>query len=82
MSRTKSKTKFKTKFKTGIPAASFVIGALLLGAPAMAAPVTPLSGAARPMVQESDLVQARFGWHWGHWHRAGYRCRPYCGWGG
>ncbi|WP_271620614.1 hypothetical protein [Bradyrhizobium sp. CCBAU 51745] len=77
-----SETKFKTKFKTGIPAASFVIGALLLGAPAMAAPVTPLSGAARPMVQESDLVQARFGWHWGHWHRAGYRCRPYCGWGG
>jgi hypothetical protein len=51
----------------------------------MAAPATPLSGAAKSMVQESDLVQARFGWghwHWGHSHRVGYRCRPYCGWGG
>lgn len=68
-----------------IPAALFVIGAILLGAPAMAAPVTPLSGVAKPTVQESDLVQARFGWWhrgWGHWHSARYRCRPYCGWGG
>lgn len=74
---------------TGIPAALVVIGAMLLGTPAMAAPVTPLSGAARPMVEESDfagdLAQARFGWwhrSWGHWHSARYRCRPYCGWGG
>ncbi|MBR0841959.1 hypothetical protein JQ607_17310 [Bradyrhizobium liaoningense] len=70
---------------TRMPAALFVIGAILLGAPAMAAPVTPLSGAAKPMVQESDLTQARFGW-WhrglGHWHGVRYRCRPYCGWGG
>ena len=39
------------------------------------------------MVQESDLVQARFGWghlhwRWGHLHGGSYRCRPYCGWGG
>jgi hypothetical protein len=72
---------------TKIPAALFVIGAILLGVPAMAAPVTPLSSAAKPIVPESDLVQARFGWGhwhlgWGHSHRVGYRCRPYCGWGG
>lgn len=78
---------------TRIPRALVVIGAaILLGAPAMAAPVTPLSGAARS-VQEGDLAQgraqdlaqARFGWWrhgWGHWHSARYRCRPYCGWGG
>ena len=77
----------KTKSMTKIPAALFVIGAILLGVPAMAAPVTPLSGVARPMVQESDLVQARFGWghlhwRWGHSHGGSYRCRPYCGWGG
>ena len=69
--------------KTKISAALVVIGAILLGVPAMAAPVTPLSGAAKPLVQEGDLVQARFGWwHWGHSHRGVYRCRPYCGWGG
>ena len=68
---------------TRIPAALVVIGAVLLGMPAMAAPVTPLSGAANPIVHENDLVQARFGWwHWGHSYRAGYRCRPYCSWGG
>ena len=71
--------------KSKIPAALFVIGAILLGAPAAAAPVTPLSGAAKPTVQESDLVQVRW-WHWGHWyggwHGGRYRCRPYCGWGG
>lgn len=79
---------------TKIPGALVVIGAaILLGVPAMAAPVTPLSGAARPPVQEGDLAQdraqdlaqARFGWWrhgWGHWHSARYRCRPYCGWGG
>lgn len=71
---------------TKTPGALVVIGAaILLGAPAMAAPVTPLSGAARPTVQEGDLAQdlaqARFGW-WRHWHSARYRCRPYCGWGG
>jgi len=70
---------------TRMPAALFVISAILLGAPAMAAPLTPLSGAAKPMVQESDLAQARFGWwHWGWGHRHGgsYRCYPYCRWGG
>ena len=75
---------------TRMPAALFAIGAILLCAPAMAAPVTPLSGAAKPMVQESDLAQARFGWwprglghwHFGHLHSVRYRCRPYCGWGG
>ena len=67
---------------TKIPAALVVTGAILLGVPAMAAPVTPLSGAAKPAVQDSGLVQARFGWHWGHSYRVGYRCRPYCGWGG
>ena len=73
----------KTKSVTKSPAALVVIGAILLGAPAMAAPVTPLSGAAKPMAHESELVQARFGWwHWGHGHRGAYRCRPYCGWGG
>jgi len=77
----------KTKSITRIPAALCVFGAILLGAPAMAGPVTPLSGAARPMAQESGLVQARFGWghlhwHWGHSHGAAYRCRPYCRWGG
>ena len=41
---------------TKIPAALFVIGAILLGVPAMAAPATPLSGAAKPMMQVSDLV--------------------------
>jgi hypothetical protein len=75
---------------TRMPAALFVISAIWLGAPAIAAPVTPLSGAARPVVHENDLAQARFGWwhrgfgHWhpGHWQSVRYRCRPYCGWGG
>lgn len=70
---------------TKIPAALFVVGAILLGTPLMAAPVTPLSGAAKPAVQESNPVQVRFGWWhrgWGHPHIARYRCRPYCGWGG
>jgi hypothetical protein len=56
--------------KTKIPAVLLVIGAMSLGVPAMAAPVTPLSVAAKPMA-ESDLVQVRFGgWHggWGGWH--------------
>ncbi|GLR86905.1 hypothetical protein [Bradyrhizobium iriomotense] len=68
---------------TKIPAALFVIGAILLGAPAMAAPVTPLSVAAKPTVQERDLAPVRWWhWHWGHWHSVRYRCRHYCGWGG
>ncbi len=57
--------------KPKIPAALLVIGAMSLGAPAIAAPVTPLSAAAKPMAQESDVVQVRFGgWHggWGGWH--------------
>jgi hypothetical protein len=70
--------------KLKIPAALLVIGATSLGVPAIAAPVTPLSAVAKPMVQESDLIQVRFGrWH-GGWHgrRGYYRCHPYCGWGG
>jgi len=64
--------------KLKIPAALLVMGAVLLGAPAMAAPVTSLSAAAKPMAQESDLVKVRYGgwhgggggWHggWGGWH--------------
>jgi hypothetical protein len=70
--------------KLKIPAALLVIGAMSLGVPAIAAPVAPLSAAAKPMAQESDLVQVRFGrWHgWGGWHGGRYRCKPYCGWGG
>jgi hypothetical protein len=35
-----------------------------LGVPAIAAQITPLSGAAKLMAQVSDLVQVRFGrWH-------------------
>jgi len=55
-----------------IPAALLVMGAMSLGVPAIAAPVTSLSAAAKPMAQESDLVQVRYGgWHgggWGGWH--------------
>jgi hypothetical protein len=57
--------------KLKIPAALLVIGAMSLGVPAIAAPVTSLSAAAKPMTQESDRVQVRFGgWHggWGGWH--------------
>jgi hypothetical protein len=43
------------------PAALLVIGAMLLGVPAIAAPVTLLSAAATPMAQQvSELVQVRF----------------------
>ena len=77
--------------KLKIPAALLVIGTMSLSVPAIAAPVTPLSAAAKPMAQESGLVQVRFGgwhggwrrWHgWGGWHGGRYRCHPYCGWGG
>jgi hypothetical protein len=77
--------------KLKIPAALLVIGAMSLGVPAIAAPVTSFSAAAKPMAQESDLVQVRFGrwhggwgrWHgWGGWHGGRHRCYPYCGWGG
>jgi hypothetical protein len=68
--------------KLEIPAAFFVIGAMLLGVPAIAAPVTPLSAAAKPMAQESELVQVRWHGRWHGWHGGRYRCRPYCGWGG
>jgi hypothetical protein len=71
--------------KLKIPAALLVVGTMSLGVPAIAAPVTPLSAAAKPMAQETDLVQARFGrWHfgWRGWHGGRFRCRPYCGWGG
>jgi len=67
--------------KLRIPAALLVMGAVLLGAPAIAAPVTSLSVAAKPMAQESDLVKVRFrGWRGGR--HSSYGCRPYCGWGG
>jgi hypothetical protein len=49
--------------KLKIPAALLVIGAMSLGVPAIAAPVSPLSAAAKPMAQESELVQVR--WHGG-----------------
>jgi hypothetical protein len=69
--------------KLKISAALLVIGAMSLGVPATAAPVTALSAAAKPMAQQSDLIQARFGrWHWRGWHGGRFRCRPYCGWGG
>jgi hypothetical protein len=68
--------------KLNIPAALLVIGAMSLGVPAIAAPVTSLSAAAKPMAQESDLVQVRFGWHGWHGGRRYYRCHPFCGWGG
>ena len=55
--------------KPNIPAALLVIGAMSLGAPAIAAPVTALSGAVKPIAQEANLVQVRFGgWHGGGWH--------------
>ena len=56
--------------KLKIPAALLMIGAMSLGVPAIAAPVTSLSAAAKPMAQESDLVQVRFG-GWGGWHGRG-----------
>jgi hypothetical protein len=63
--------------KSKIPAALLVIGAMSLGAPAIAAPVTPLSAAVKPMAQEGDLVQVRFGgWHGGGWHGGGWRGGP------
>jgi hypothetical protein len=55
--------------KPKIPAALLVIGVMSLGAPAIAAPLTSLSAAAKPTEQESNLVQVRFGgWHGGGWH--------------
>lgn len=56
-----------------IPAALLVMGAMSLAAPAIAAPVTSLSAAARPTAQQRDLVQVRYGgggWHGGGggWH--------------
>ena len=57
--------------KLKIPAALLVIGAMSLGVPAIAAPVTSLSAAAKPTAQESDVVQVRFGGRhggWGGWH--------------
>jgi hypothetical protein len=51
-----------------IPAALLVMGAISLGAPAVAAPLTSLSAAVNPVAQKSDLVQVRYGgWH-GGWH--------------
>jgi hypothetical protein len=69
--------------KLKIPALLVVIGAVSLGVPAIAAPVTPLSAAAKPMTPERDLAQARFWVRWHSWHGGrGYRCYPYCRWGG
>lgn len=44
-----------------VHAALLVIGALSLGAPATAAPLTSISAAANPVAQDSDLVQVRYG---------------------
>jgi hypothetical protein len=73
-----------------IPAALLVMGAISLGASAIAAPVTSLSAAAKPMAQESDLVQVRYGgghgggggWHGGGggWHGgAGFPAAAFAG---
>jgi hypothetical protein len=35
--------------------------------PALAAPLTPLSSAARPAAEQNDMVQVRYGWGWGGW---------------
>jgi hypothetical protein len=58
-------------------AALTVAGAMSLGsyAPAHAAPVTPLSAAAKPIGQDSGAVQVR----WGGWHGGGW---GHGGWGG
>lgn len=50
-----------------IPAALLVMGAMSLGVPAIAAPVTPLSAGAKQMAQQSDLVPARYGGWRGGW---------------
>jgi hypothetical protein len=61
-----------TKLKISV--SLLVIGAMTQGASAIAAPATPLSVSAKPMPQESELVQVRYGgWHGGGWHG---------GWGG
>jgi hypothetical protein len=67
--------------KSKIVAALLMASAATVGAPAMAAPVTPLSVAAKPQAQEANLVQARFGgWGWrGGWGR-GWRGGGW-GWG-
>jgi len=58
-------------------AALSVAGAISLSyAPAQAAPLTPLSAAAKPSAQDSGAIQVRWGgWHggWGHgWHGGGW----------
>src|SRR5690242_18466975 len=53
--------------------ALLMLGAMSLGAPAIAAPLTPLSVAAKPTADQSNVVQAR--WGWGGWHGGGF------GWG-
>src|SRR5262245_8815374 len=68
-------------YKSKIVAALLMASAATLGAPAMAAPVTPLSVVAKPRAAESNIVQARFGgWGWrGGWGR-GWRGGGW-GWG-
>ena len=65
--------------KNKVAATLLMASAVTVGAPAMAAPITPLSVAAKPEAAQTDVVQARFGgWHggWGHgWHGGGW------GWG-
>jgi hypothetical protein len=56
--------------RSKIVAALLMASAVALEAPAMAAPVTPLSVAAKPQPAESNVVRARFGgwgWHGGGW---------------
>lgn len=56
--------------KLKIPATLLVIGAMSLGVPAIAAPVTPLS--AKQVAQQSDVVTVRYGgWH-GGWGGRGF----------
>ena len=58
--------------RLNVRAALLVIGAMSLGAPAVAAPLTSLSAAANPVAPKSDLVQVRYGgWHGGRGFPAG-----------
>ena len=56
-------------YQSKVVAVLLIASATAIGAPAMAAPVTPLSVAAKP--QATNLVQAQFGgWGWrGGWGR-------------
>jgi len=55
-----------------VVAALLMAGAVALGAPANAAPLTPMSAAAKPQATSTDVVQARFGGWGGGWHGGGW----------